>query len=384
MSQPIFRKYYSNLNDGFWRFSSPTQVLSCHSIQDARLYLDQLLNAYGDVKIGIVTDETIQTLPFYHDLLCGRIYDMALVKAECEVKAIARTVDQFRACDVGLIVAIGGGSVLDAAKLISASVTNSPCLDELILLDELKFNPVPLISIPTTYGTGAEVNVIGHLKIDGEKMSFRRDWLAPAFALLITDVAISCPNPLRYLSALDAWLHAFEALTLKSENSPLQFSLVKGAMDIHKSHFKNYVLSPDENSAGQIVAASNLGGVILNNSRTGLIHALATPFAEKYGFPHSESLLPFIKPVIEYNWPVIQSQYPEYNLGGFNEYIEKQYLFFAKDIVSQWGLTVKSSDIDEMATTCLKDTVLMKENPVALNVEGYKQLYLTSLDKWLS
>ena len=383
MSQPVFRNYFSRQENGFWRFSVETRILACASISEGKNELDCLFEAFAGRKIGVVTDQGIHSLPVFKQLIGDSVTTVALVEVDCEQAPIENAISQMQEKGVELILALGGGSVIDAAKLIAAAVPNNEPVDNIIRLNELPRSPVPLVVVPTTFGTGSEVNIIGHLKSGSIKQSFRRDWMAPSIALLIAEFAIKCPYSLRYLSALDAWSHAFESMTLKGEVSPLQVALAKEAISIHRQNFKQYIDSPSLEIAGRIVSASCMAGIILNNARTGLIHALATPFAEKFGLTHSESLLPFIKPAIEYNWPKISHWNDLFDLEGFLAHIDEQYLFGTQSIMDSWELNIVEKDIDDMVEACLKDVVLLKENPMPLDASVYGMLYRRSLANWL-
>ena len=383
MSQPIFRNYFSRQQQGFWRFSAETRILACRTIDEGKDELSRLIGAFASEKVGIISDQCIRALPIFNRLINDEGATVALVGADCEQTAIEDAIRQMQENGVELILALGGGSVLDAAKLIAAAASNKNALDETICLNDLPRPPIPLIAIPTTFGTGSEVNIIGHLKNGSIKQSFRRDWMIPSIALLIAEVAIECPHRLRYLSALDAWLHAFESMTLKGEISPVQIALAKEAISIHQQNLRQYMDSPSQDAAGLIAAASCMSGMILNNARTGLIHALATPFAEKYKLTHSESLLPFIKPAIEYNWLKIKHWFEPAKLAGFFVDLDAQILFGTQAIMETWRFEILETDIDDMVDACLKDTVLLKENPMPLDAAVYKNLYRLSLTNWL-
>lgn len=380
----MLQQLYSDTQAGIWRFYCDTKIIACRSIPDAKAKLDFIARATQSSKILLLTDDNIRQLEFYRALFSNMSVDEIVLGPECEESPIDEAVRQGREMHADAIVAIGGGSVLDAAKLVAAAVPNKIRARELLQYQVLPVRPLSLIAIPTTFGTGSESNMITHLLTPERKLSMKREWLSPAFALLIGEIAQRVPEQLRYLCALDAWVHAIEVFMLKRETSPIQQALVETALAIHKKSFRRYVLEPDIEAASDMAAASTMAGVALNNARTGLIHALATPFAAKFRLPHAESLLPFIETSIKYNWEGIKHKLEDTELVDYLDFLREQYLFNAASTMKTWQVDVTSSDIDDMADACMQDTVLLKENPVSLDNGAYAQLYRHSLVSWLN
>lgn len=379
----MFKKIFSDQSKGFWRFHGETELLACEMVSQAIEQIAFIKHFIGAKNILVLSDQGVKTTGVIDELFVGQGVNFSLLETECEHAPIVEAIENGKRSKSDLVIAVGGGSVLDAAKLVAAAIPNNLMPEELWEVNKLSFPPIVLIAIPTTFGTGSECNMTAHLSIDNAKRSLDREWLTPDYALLIAEIAQSVPDRLRYLSALDAWLHAVEALTLRNEVSPVQQGVLKEAIQLLDQHFVPYINTPDKENSLAIASASSMAGLGLNNSRTGLIHALATPFAKYSGLSHAESLLPFIIPSFRYNWQKIASFFRDESLVIFEQRIKTSYLSGAQGIMDAWSFTIKSSDVDTMAKACLDDTVLLKENPVSIGPGDYVNLYKIALEKWL-
>ncbi len=379
----MLKKLFSDQVNGFWRFHCETQILACKTLFQAVDKLEFVKRNLNSKNILVLSDQGVESTGVVDQLFFGLSVDVSLLSAECEISPINAAIEAGKKGKVDLIVAVGGGSVLDAAKIVAAAIPNALAPEDLWKVQNLPVQPVMLLAIPTTFGTGSECNMITHLKMDNVKRSLNREWLTPPFALLVAEIAETVPSKLRYLAALDAWLHAVEALTLRNEVSPIQQGILKEAIQLLDSNFKSYVNTPDKENSFAIASASSMAGLALNNSRTGLAHALATPFAECMGLPHTESLLPFILPSLRYNWQNIASSFPDESLIKFEQRIKANYLFNAGAIMNNWHFTINAKDVDVMVKTCLDDSVLKKENPMPIEPEGFTELYKVALAQWL-
>ncbi len=377
------KKIFSNQAKGFWRFHCECQIFACEMLSEAIEKLAYIRQLIAAKNVLVLSDLGVVETGIIQELCLGEGFNFSLLGAECEHISILAAIENGRKSNSDLIVAVGGGSVLDAAKLVAASIPNGLTPDELWEIDGLSKSPIALIAIPTTFGTGSECNMTAHLSMDNDKHSLDREWLTPDYALLVAEIAESVPDRLRYLSALDAWLHAVEALTLRNEISPVQQGVLKEAIHLLDQYFVSYVSTPDKQNSLAVASASSMAGLALNNSRTGLIHALATPFAKFSGLSHAESLLPFIIPSFRYNWQNISSFFSENSLEKFEQRINASYLSGAQNIMDGWSFTIKSNDVDAMANACLDDTVLLKENPMPIESGAYVYLYKIALEQWL-
>lgn len=371
----IHQHFFSDQQLGFWHFSLGPQILFGR---------DELLNKLPPLcqgkRIGVLTDGTVAQLELTRQFLVSietQQVASCWIGSDSDYADVCNACREFQQQRVELVLAIGGGSVLDAAKVVAAAFPSG--LDPWTLggQNELDFRP-PLIAIPTTFGTGAEANMYSHLcdRESGEKISFKKTWLTPDFALVHPGFAQEMSQQLKYLSGIDAFVHVLEVLTLKRDRSPLLTQLLKNAFNLFRENFRSYVENPEPQQEEALAQVSTLGGIGIHNARTGLIHALAGPWAKLAGVPHTLSILPFIRPVMEFNWAQIAAALPFESLSACHEFLDRQVLFLPQDIIP---LQLNDGQIRQLTEQCALDQVLFKENPRPLQIEDIENLYRQAL-----
>ncbi len=379
----MFRRAYSDREAGFWRFYADVKVFACVSIDEARRRLAWLLSTFDAKRPAIVTDAGVAAADFFEALTRDLPATPVLVGADCDAEPMLRALASPQIRDADAVLAIGGGSVLDAAKIIAACAASGLDPETLLARESPPAPPLPLLAAPTTFGTGSEANMIAHLKTGARKLSVRRDWLTPAAALLIGEIATVTPATRRYLAAVDAWVHAFEALTLRREVSPIQQALCRQALALHERGWDEWLESPSAEAGLAMASAACMAGLAINNARTGLIHALAAPFAERMGLAHAPSLLPFIEPAIAHNWSGLKPHFPRETLASFLDRMEQTVLRRRREVLAEQRVAATDEDIEAMIGQCRRDTVLFKENPAPLSIGDLDGLYRRGLREFM-
>ena len=195
---------------------------------------------------------------------------------------------------IDLVIGIGGGSVLDAAKAIAGLLrVNDSVMDYLEGVGPEKpyHGPaVPFIAVPTTAGTGSEATKNAVLSVSGNngfKKSFRDEQLVPACALLDPDLLASCPAPLIAADGMDALTQLLEAL-VSLRASPLTDALTwSGLRRVRDSLLPWYEGSGDQAAARAGMAyAALLSGITLAQTGLGSVHGLASPLGAFFPIPH--------------------------------------------------------------------------------------------------
>ena len=375
---------YSDLQEDFWRFYCDTKIFAVLKIAEARALIRRLQDYWQLHHLIIVTDSGVARSAFFHELIRGLGADVLQVGEDCDSEPMADAVERLGVeCPDGLL-SIGGGSVMDAAKLIAASAGTGVPLETLRQCQVLPGKPLPHLAIPTTFGTGSEANLYGHLKMPSGRYGLRKSWLAPTAAILIGELAETMPEQIRLLGAIDAWVHCLEARTQLRERSPLQEALLDRAMQMHRDSFEDFVRFPSAEIGLEMATVACIAGIGLNNGRTGLAHTLAVPFAYRFQLPHALSLLPFVEPVFKFNASGYQTL-----LGG--DRAENLYQFWIKTaqplilpFLEKQEIRVTDNDLDVMTREATLDTVMFKENPFPIEAVDLRQLYETALEPWLA
>jgi len=199
---------------------------------------------------------------------------------------------KYRRQAIDAVVAIGGGSVLDGGKAISAMlVEQQPVMTFLegVGTEKPSGKKVPFVAVPTTSGTGSEATsnaVISTVGRDGFKKSLRHDNYVPDIALIDPGLTISCPTPLTVACGMDTFTQLVEAY-LSTKSSPLSDTLALEGIRAVIHSFKNTCANgSDLRARSDMAYASYLSGVVLANAGLGAIHGFASAIGGLFAIPH--------------------------------------------------------------------------------------------------
>lgn len=202
------------------------------------------------------------------------------------------------ACDV--LVALGGGSCLDAAKAVAVLMTNDGHIRDYVGSQKrFDHRPLPLIAIPTTAGTGSEVTkvvVIIDTEYDVKRMLAQPEFL-PAAAIVDPTLTTSCPPSVTAATGVDALCHAIEAF-ISRRAQPLTDTLALKAIKLIFGHLRVAYLQGDNMEAREQMAfASMIAGMAFSNASVTLVHGMSRPVGAVFHVPHGVSnamLLPAV------------------------------------------------------------------------------------------
>lgn len=213
-----------------------------------------------------------------------------------------------------LIVGLGGGSVLDAAKAIALLATNPGNIEDYEGRGKYKIPPLPVLAIPTTCGTASEVtwvSVITHTERKF-KMSIKGPLMFPAVALVDPDLLITLPPALVASTGMDALTHAVEAYTVKPASFMTDIFARESLFHIFGSIEAAYRdIKTNSEAREGLMKGSMLAGFAFGNSDVGAVHCLAESIGALYDIAHGVAnaiLLPY---VMEYNLPVSTKKFAE-------------------------------------------------------------------------
>ncbi len=215
------------------------------------------------------------------------------------VRAGARLV-QDAACDV--VIAMGGGSAIDAGKAIAAIATNGgEPLDFLELVGKgrvIAEQPLPFIAVPTTAGTGSEVTrnaVLGSAE-HGVKASLRSPMMLPRVALMDPELTYALPPAITAQTGLDALTQLIEPYVSVRANPLVDAICVEGLGRVAGALRRAYHDGGDHEARREMALASLFGGMALANAGLGVVHGLAAPLGGQWKAPHGAlcaALLPY-------------------------------------------------------------------------------------------
>ncbi len=229
------------------------------------------------------------------------VFDQVDPEPACDNINQALAVTREKGCDI--VVGLGGGSVIDAAKAVAALANKDGLVEEYMTGRELLFPGVPCIAIPTTAGTGAEVtpNAVLSDRKRQVKESLRHHFLYPQAAIIDAELTVSLPPKLTAYSGIDALCQSIESYVSTGSNiltDAIALQSIRLVSLNLREAFKN---GTNINTRQNMMYAALLSGITLSNARMGAVHGIAHPLGQKYNLPHGlvcGVLLPY---VIEFN-----------------------------------------------------------------------------------
>ena len=199
-----------------------------------------------------------------------------------------------------LIIALGGGCVIDYAKLANG-LHNIKNLKKKIKKGTLRINSkkTKILAIPTTAGSGAEVTKFSVIYIDKIKYSVESNLLKPDFFSLIPKLVVKCPKIVRASSGFDTIAQASESIFSQKANiHSLKYSSKSLRLSIRS--FLGFVNSPNLNNGFQMLKAANFSGKAINIARTNAPHALSYFFTSKFKISHGIAVSIFFIEIINF------------------------------------------------------------------------------------
>ena len=267
------------------------------------------VRAAGGRRVTVVTDPGVRATGMVERIIEPIKAAGIAVDIDDNVKPNPRDVD----CDTGatrakehgsnLVVAIGGGSPIDQAKAIAMLVTNGGVALDWQMKRPFEVDPLPLIAIPTTAGTGSEVTRVSVVTDTGRmfKMTMGDPRMAPIVAYVDPALTVSVPKGTTAATGMDALTHAIEAYTCTVHN-PVSDGLALRAIRMIAKH-----LVPVVDDGGNLAAregmmyASTIAGMAFGNADVAAVHCISEAIGGLYDTPHGVANSVFLPWVFDFN-----------------------------------------------------------------------------------
>lgn len=256
------------------------------------------LARHGTRILLVTGGASFQRTAAYSELLdklgaLGLHWQHLCIKGEPSPQLVDRAVRQYRGDAIDVVVGIGGGSALDAAKAIAGLLRpGNSVMDHLEGVGpELPYlgPPTPFIAVPTTAGTGSEATKNAVLSVSGEngfKKSFRDEQLVADLALIDPDLLATCPPEVIAANGMDAFTQLLESY-VSARAMPLTDSLAWGAMKAARDGLLAMHVDAGNTGAREKMAyAALISGITLAQVGLGSVHGLAAPLGAFFPIPH--------------------------------------------------------------------------------------------------
>lgn len=301
-----------------------------------------------------------------------------------------------REAKADVLIAVGGGSVMDVAKLASVLDTDDYTLFDLLDQPQLARKTTATIILPTTAGTGAEAtpNAIVTLPEKALKVGIVNSALVADTVVLDAELIRNLPQKIAASTAVDALCHAIECFT---SNRATVLSDLYALEALRLIHFN---IEPacrqgeaDMQAKESLLMASFYAGVAIAAAGTTGVHALSYPLGGRYHIPHGLSNAMLLLPVMRFNEPACQDRfalvYDRLNPGGaLKDTAEKSAWLLRRleEMVSRVGLSEKlgdfgitHEDLDELVTAAMQVTRLLVNNKREITAKDARNIYLEAL-----
>ncbi len=316
------------------------------------------------------------------------------IKPNPTIENVQTGVEAFKACGADCIVAIGGGSSIDTAKAIAIIIANPEFADVRSLegVAPTKNKCVPIIAVPTTAGTAAEVT-INYVITDAEK---NRKMVCvdvhdiPVVAVVDPDMMSTMPKGLTAATGMDALTHAIEGYITAGAWELSDMFHIK-AIELIAKTLRAAVEGTDEGREGMALG-QYIAGMGFSNVGLGIVHSMAHPLGALYDTPHGVANAIILPTVMEYNAPATGEKYRDIAVAmgvkGVDamtlEEARKAAIDAVKQLSADVGIPadlkeiVKCEDLDFLAQSAYDDAC-RPGNPRETSVEEIKALYLSLL-----
>ncbi len=296
-------------------FVCPTRVSFGEGLSSAAV---EVLQEFYCKKALIVTDAFLLSSGILKDILDG--FDNAKfpyvifsdVPPDSDIDIVNRAANYARDEKCDSVLAVGGGSVIDTAKVVAISLRYGGDVRDYQGLNNLEKPLVPLFAIPTTAGTGSEVSFAALVKDTEEhkKLLYASRYLAPLVAILDPTLLLSLPPKLTAATGLDAITHNIESFTAVVTNSVLSDSLAIESMRLLLTHLERATKHGDDLEArSATLVASTMAGLSFTNAGVGIVHALAHSTGARYNTHHGATNCVFLPHGMRFNKDVVAARY---------------------------------------------------------------------------
>ncbi len=298
------------------RFDAPATILTGGG---SRRQLGNLAQELRAKRVLLVTDVGIVELGIA-DEITGILTDAGCdvhrfvdVQPDPTDRNVAEGVLALRQHEADFVVAVGGGSPIDTAKVIAVRQANEGPLSEYMGLHKIRQPGVPLIAVPTTAGTGSEATKVAVITDTDRdvKMMMLSAPLLPRAAIVDYELSLSMPKGLTAAVGVDTLTHGIEAYVSKKRNvmtNPLALSCIK----LVGEHLRTAWSDGEDRIAreGMMLAACQ-GGLAFSNSSVCLVHGMSRPIGAVFHLPHGLSNAILLPTVTAFSWESATERYAD-------------------------------------------------------------------------
>lgn len=360
-------------------------VIEQENVKKAVIFTDKGIKSTGLLDILLEMLKEIQTeYEVFDDLTPEPAY-----------QDIERVMKQVEGCKGDIIIAIGGGSVMDAAKLCSVLKDADYTVKDLLQNPTLAKKQIKAVMIPTTCGTGSEAtcNAIVAIPEEQSKKGIVNASMIPDYVILDAQMIKKLPKSIVAATGVDALAHCVECFTSKKATPLSDLYAMYGAKLIFQNIREAYNNADNMEAKSNMLLGAFYGGIAITGSGTTAVHALSYPLGGKYHIAHGVSNAILFAHVMEFNkdackhrlatlCDVIEPTLISKSIDEKAQYIIEQIADIVKVTniptdLKEFG--VKMEDLDFLVDAGSQQTRLLVNNIKELSLNDIREIYLKVL-----
>lgn len=377
-----------------------------HAVYGGERSIDQIKNILinnNTKHVAIFTDKGIMKAGLFSLIeevvqqVGIKYYILDEIPAEPSYLEVQHLVDTFKSKQADMIIACGGGSVMDAAKLASVLVTDEYGVKELLDQPERAKKCVPIILIPTTAGTGAEVtpNSIVAVPEKELKVGIVNENMIADYVILDARMIKNLPQSIAAATGVDALAHCIECFISNKANPFSDLYALEG-LDLIFNNIEKACMDPEAmEEKNKMQIAAYYGGLAITASGTTAVHALSYPLGGKYHIAHGVSNAMLLAPVMKFNEPACRERLAIIYDRCCHEKIEGIHLLEEKsawvigrleEIVKNLNIPtslkefgVSDNDLEGLVEAGMQVQRLLVNNPRVVTPEDARMIYKSVL-----
>ena len=361
-----------------------------HTGSDAMGALVQVLEDLDVKRLFIVTGPHVSKSAAFVDML-GRVktetrevFVFSDTSADPSLELVEQVGQQSRDFQSDCVLGFGGGSPLDAAKVVNILTSYDVSASSLVGTNQVPRRKIPLLMVPTTAGTASEVTIYSVLtnKAAGIKEAVCSPEIIPDYAFLIPETTYSMPRTVTAATGMDALCHATEAYLSKKQN-PYSDVMALAAIRLIAEFLPIAYEQPDHAKAReQMLLASLFAGLAFGNSSVTAVHAFAYPLGGIFGIPHGVSNSLMFDAVFSHNLAGNEDRMADIADAFCGKRDAAVLVPAIQEFKSKLGIPaslaamgIGEKDIEPMAQSVMSVTRLLNVNPSPITIDDARRIY---------
>lgn len=326
--------------------------------QGAIARIPELAKSFGANALLVTGARSFQDSPYWEGLLSGFKagnvrWEVVRVAGEPSPQLVDDAVSTLRGRGWDVVIGIGGGSALDAAKAIAGLlIPGNSVLDHLEGVGpELPYQgpAVPFIAVPTTAGTGSEATknaVLSTRGPDGFKKSFRDERLVAEYAVIDPNLLASCPKTVLAANGMDAFTQLLEAY-VSSRANPMTDALALSGLEAVRDGLLPWYEDTDDPVAcrSRMAYAALLSGIVLAQVGLGSVHGLASPLGAYFPIPHGVVCGTLVAAATRVNVAALRERTPD--SPALRKYADAGRLLVRQDLDDQDAIAALAETLED-------------------------------------